>query len=104
MIWDITFAMLAIVATAYLLRRTLEWWWVGSTMRSITNPERHRVRMAEWQRHIDQAQAQLAYYQATPNWFDLEWPVCDALDVSTDGEYCRKCFRQVSDHAMRVAA
>lgn len=102
--WELLFAVLYLGSCCWLLWMAAGWWFHGSIARDISDPERHQARMAEWQQHVDEAQVQLAYYRNTPNWFDLQWPVCDRLDISDDGEYCRHCFRQVSDHAMRVAA
>lgn len=100
MIWDISFSALLLAVSGYFLVRALEWWQLGSTMKFISNPTSHLRRLADWQQRIDEAQADLEYYQNTPNWFDLEWPVCDNLTISSDGQYCSNCFRQVYDHGV----
>lgn len=104
MIWDIALWVLVLVASAYLAKCALEWWVQGTIRQSISNPVRHQQRMADLRERIVEAQEQLAYYQNTPNWFDLEWPICDDLELSSDGEYCRRCYRQAYEHGVRLCA
>lgn len=102
--WDVALAMVALPLCVWLLRAADRWWWWGDGAKACSSPAGHRRRMADWQRRIDEAQEQLDYYRATPNWFDLAWPVCDNLESSSDGEYCVNCFRQVYEHRGAVTA
>jgi len=104
MIWDIALWMLALAASAYLAKYAMEWWVQGTLRKSICNPVRHRQRMAELRAQIEEAREDLAYYQNTPDWLDQDWPICDNLDLSSDGEYCRRCYRQANEHGIRTCA
>lgn len=101
--WDITYLVIGLLLVIWLLKSTIEWYAQGKVALVCSRPESHWRRMAELQEQTHEAQLQLDYYLSTPNWFDLEWPICDDLDVSSDGEYCTHCYRMVTDHAARVA-
>lgn len=95
-------AMFVIPVTAWLVNKAGWLWFYGDAAKFCSQPANHARRVAEWQARIDERQQQLDYYHANPNWFDLEWPVCNTLVVSEDGEYCSNCFRQVHEHLVRV--
>lgn len=98
-IWDALLALITLPLTVWLLRLAGRWYWWSDSVKACCSPAGHRRRMAEWQRHIVDAQQQLDYYLSTPNWFELEWPICDDLQASDDGEYCVRCFRQAWEHS-----
>lgn len=94
--------VVALVVAARLLFKALEWWHEGAIYRDISQPAVLARKLAELQERLDDALANLAELQ-TPGWYDLAWPICDSLDLSSDGEYCRRCFRQANEHARLVA-
>lgn len=99
-IWGVALAFTALPAITWLLILAERWWRWGNGAEACSSPAGHRQRMADWQRRIEEAQRLLDYYLATPDWFDAEWPICDHVSISDDGQYCRNCYRQVADHGI----
>lgn len=94
--------VVALVIAARLLFKALEWWHDAAVYRDISQPAVLARKLAELQQRLDDALVDLAELQ-TPGWYDRAWPICDDLDLSTDGEYCRRCFRQKYEHARLVS-
>ena len=94
--------VVALVCASWLLLKVVEWWQLGTSYRQLSRQVVVEPRLAEYRLRIDEAAELLAELQ-TPGWYDRAWPICDNLDVSSDGEYCRRCFRQVSEHRRVVA-
>lgn len=92
-------AAVLIPASVRLFITGVTWWARGDADAFISQPHNHARRMAEWQERVNDCQERLAYL-STPGWFDLEWPICDSLSVSADGEYCTNCYRQVYEHVV----
>lgn len=101
-IWDVAGWLVAVPLAVWLLKLAEGWYRWSEGFRVCSRPESHRREMAEIQQQINEAQRQLEYYRSTPNWFDIEWKICDDLLVSPDGEYCVHCYRQPGDHLVQV--
>ena len=94
--------VVALVVAAGMLLKALEWWHEAAIYRDISQPAVLARHLAELQERLDDALADLAELQ-TPGWYDRAWPICDSLDLSSDGEYCRRCFRQAYEHVRLVS-
>lgn len=95
-------AVVVMALVAWLINKAGLWWWYADAEKFCSQPANHVRRMAALQEQIDECQQQLDYYLQNPNWFDLQWPVCGSLVVSSNGEYCVNCFRQVHEHLVGV--
>jgi hypothetical protein len=93
---DIIAVVVGLPLAGWLVLLGLNWWIAGSEDRQLAAFVRKSF--AGWQAQIDDARAQLADMQ-TPGWIDRQWPICEDLQASADGEYCTTCFRRPWLHA-----
>lgn len=98
-IWDVAGWLVALSLAVWLLKLAEGWYRWSEGFRVCSRPESHRREMAEIQQQVDELEKRLAWYQTTPNWFDVAYPVCGSPTPSGDG-YCHNCYRALEDHAL----